>query len=101
LRNYRSDLQRTKEEQVKSIKEQRITLDDIHTYVAVSNHNKVSKAVSKQLEFEEGHLSNLNKSINDLREREVQAKRRLEKTKYELNRYADNLNNVSPLLNIK
>jgi phage-related tail protein len=101
LRAMREDAQRIKEEQVKNIKDQRMTLDDIHTYVAISNHNKVSKAVSKQLEYEEKHISNLNSEINSLKEMEAQARRRLEKTKNDLTSVYEHLNGVSSVLQLK
>ena len=89
-----ADLQQ-KSQQVQYIRKTRVNLESVQAYLTKTNHEKVADSIQTQLSMEEQWVNTVSKSIDELKQEELVAKRRLEKAQQSLENIGAELTAIS------
>jgi hypothetical protein len=89
--------QQNKAEQVKQIRKNRMSLELVQTYLARTNQEKVFDSIQYQLRSEEEAVKDMARMIEQLKQEELHAARRLEKTHKNLEHVGSELSVISPM----
>lgn len=86
---------KSKMEVVKIIKGHRTNFEQTHAYLKSLSNEKVAEAIEQQLQQEEQHTRQIAMTIEELKRQELEAKKRLEDTKKNLEKIETGLANLT------